>query len=115
MGAGATRGSARATWAAGRVVAPNAQSGTQLLAAATLAHSALTLGWTALLARALPSASRSRRALAGAAAGLGIAALDLGMAHALRANPRLAAIAHLRVAPQVADHVAFGAIVGWAL
>jgi len=42
--------------------------------------------------------------------GLGIAALDLGIA-----QRRFPAIAALPRAPQVADHVAFGAIVGAVL
>jgi hypothetical protein len=67
-------------------------------------HAAISLGWTALLAAALP---RRRAVLWGAVAGAAIAALDLGIV-----GRRVAAIAELPTAPQVADHVAFGAVVG---
>ena len=70
-------------------------------------HGVLTLGWTAVLTAALPR----RHAVAwGAAAGLGIAALDLGLI-----RRRYPAIAALPIGAQVADHVAFGALVGLAL
>ena len=67
-------------------------------------HLALSLGWALVLARALP---RRRPTLEGAAAGLAIAALDLGLL-----GRRLPAIRALPVLPQVADHVAYGAVVG---
>ena len=104
-----------ATWAAGRVLAPDAQPGLKLLGAAAVAHGVLTLGWTAAIACALPAGSRTRRAVVGAAAGAAIAALDLGGAHLRRGDPRLAPIARLAIGPQLADHLAFGALVGWSL
>jgi hypothetical protein len=70
-------------------------------------HGVLSLGWGAVLGVALP---RRRPVLAGVGAGLAIAALDLGVAG--RRFPRIRA---LPLGPQVADHVAFGAVVGVAL
>jgi uncharacterized protein YndB with AHSA1/START domain len=72
-----------------------------------VAHVVLSLGWSAVLAGALP---RRRTAFWGAAAGLGIAAVDLGLV-----GRRLPAIRHLPLGAQVADHVAFGALVGMTL
>lgn len=98
-----------ATLAAGSLLLPEETRRGRLLCAATVAHVALSAGWTIALSR-LP-----RRTVAlGTLAGLGIAALDLGVAHTSR-SPRLAAIRALPVAPQVADHVAFGALVGGVL
>jgi len=104
-----------ATWAAGRMVLPDAEPGVPLLGAAGVAHGVLTVVWTAVLARTLPRGTRTRRALAGAAAGCAIAALDLGVAHLRRDDPRFAPVARLAVGPQVADHIAFGALAGWSL
>ncbi len=70
-------------------------------------HATVSLGWTVVLAAVLP---RRHAIVWSALAGLGIAALDLGIA-----QRRFPAIAALPRAPQVADHVAFGAIVGAAL
>jgi hypothetical protein len=58
--------------------------------------------WTTVLAAALP---RRRTVLWGAAAGVAIAALDLGPL--ARPFPRIRALAR---GPQIADHVAFGAV-----
>jgi hypothetical protein len=77
------------------------------LARGAVAHAAMSLGWTVVLARLLP---RRRRGRWGAAAGLAIAALDLSIAR--RSYPTIAALPTL---PQVADHVAFGALVGTTL
>jgi hypothetical protein len=71
------------------------------------AHAALSLGWATVLAAALPRRHPTRW---GAVAGLAIAALDLGIA-----DRRVPAIAALPRGPQVADHVAFGALVGAVL
>ncbi|NUT55427.1 MAG: hypothetical protein HOQ03_05530, partial [Thermoleophilia bacterium] len=49
----------------------------------------------------------ARGTLRGALAGLGIAALDLGLV-----GRRFARVRALPLGPQVADHVAFGAIAG---
>ena len=69
-----------------------------------LAHAVITCGWTAVLGMALP---RRRSAAWGALAGLGIGVLDLGIARL-----RFPAIDALPTGPQLADHVAFGALVG---
>ena len=69
---------------------------------------ALSVGWGTVLA--WPSAGRHPVAV-GALAGTAIAALDLGLlAHGPAAPWPL--IRALPVGPQVADHLAFGAIAG---
>lgn len=68
------------------------------------AHGVVSLGWGVVLARLLPA---RRTVAAGAAAGLAIAALDLGIA-----ARRYPAISALDQRGQVLDHVAFGAVVG---
>jgi hypothetical protein len=73
-------------------------------AAGVAAHSAISLGWGVVLAAVLP---RRRTVVWGVLAGLAIAGLDLGVLG--RRWPRIRA---LPTAPQVADHVAFGALVG---
>jgi hypothetical protein len=77
------------------------------VAAAGTAHAALTAGWTVVLAAALP---RRPSLLAGAAAGLAIAALDLGVV-----GRRIPAVAALDPGPQILDHLAFGVVVALAL
>ena len=74
------------------------------VAAGLVAHGAISLGWGVVLAAVLP---RRRSVLWGALAGLAIAGLDLGVLG--RRWPRIRA---LPTVPQVADHVAFGALVG---
>jgi hypothetical protein len=69
-----------------------------------VAHAGISLGWGAVLGATLP---RRRTIAAGAAAGLAMAALDLGVV-----GRRIPEIAALPVAPQVLDHIAFGAVVG---
>jgi hypothetical protein len=99
--------------AAGSMLLPRGSRRRSLLAAAAGVHVALSLGWAQALA-VLPG-SRQRTpaigALWGAAVGLGIAALDLGLAH-VSGSARFAAVRALPVLPQVADHLAYGAIVG---
>jgi len=73
-------------------------------AAGVAAHGAISLGWGVVLAVVLP---RRRAVVWGALAGLAIAGLDLGVLG--RRRPRIRA---LPTVPQVADHVAFGALVG---
>jgi hypothetical protein len=81
------------------------------LMAGLVVHAALSLGWAGVLACLLPRRLPRRRAAAcGAAAGLGIAAFDLGVI-----GRRNDAIRALPATAQVADHMAFGAIVGWVL
>ena len=89
-----------AALAAGSMLLPRETRRLPLLAAAV--HLAVSLGWAVVLERA-----GVRGARRGALAGLAIAALDLGLLG--RAFPRIRA---LPVGPQVADHTAYGAIVG---
>jgi hypothetical protein len=94
-------------YAAGTLLTPRTTSRGRLAVSGLAAHAAISLGWGALLGLALP---RRHPVLAGAAAGLAIAALDLGVV--ARRFPRIRA---LPAGAQVADHVAFGAVVGFAL
>jgi hypothetical protein len=91
-----------AALAAGAIVVGDGASKPQRLAAAVPVHLALSCAWTVVLDRALP---KRHRVLTGAAAGLAIAALDLGLI-----GRRIPAIAALPLGPQIADHVAFGAL-----
>jgi hypothetical protein len=91
-----------AAFAAGTILLPRETRPERLLAAAVPVHLALSLGWTVVLDRAGVRGVRT-----GVAAGLAIAALDLGVVG--RRFPRLRA---LPVGPQLADHAAFGAIAG---
>ncbi|HEY7134961.1 MAG TPA: hypothetical protein VIB48_07840 [Acidimicrobiia bacterium] len=75
-----------------------------LLAAGAVVHACLSLVWSTLLVRALP---RRHPIACGALAGLAIAGLDLGLV-----GRRLHAVAALPIGPQLADHVAFGVLVG---
>ena len=93
-----------AVQAAGTLLLPDDAAPSALAAAGVVAHSAISLGWGVVLAAVLP---RRRTVVWGALAGLAIAALDLGVL--ARRWPRIRA---LPTAPQVADHVAFGALVG---
>lgn len=96
-----------ATLAAGQIVLPAQRRRLPLLAAALPLHLAISLGWASALAVVLP---RRRTTAWGALAGLGIAAIDLGVA--ARRFPRVAA---LPLGPQLADHLVFGAVVGAVL
>jgi hypothetical protein len=78
-----------------------------LATAGVLAHGAISLGWGVVLAAVLP---RRHPVAWGAVAGLAIAGLDLGLF--ARRLPRIRA---LPTVPQVADHVAYGALVGAVL
>ncbi|MET0147498.1 MAG: hypothetical protein ABW328_22355 [Ilumatobacteraceae bacterium] len=69
-----------------------------------LAHSVVTVWWTTVLVAVLP---RRHTVVAGAAAGLAIGLLDLGIARL-----RYPDIATLPTRPQLLDHVAFGLLVG---
>jgi hypothetical protein len=71
-------------------------------------HVAVSAAWGVVLGVTLP---RRHAVVWGAAAGAAIAAVDLGGV----AAPRVPAIAALPQAWQWADHVAFGAAVGWVL
>jgi hypothetical protein len=74
-----------------------------LLAAGAATHVAISLGWGAVLAPFVPSRHPVRW---GMGAGLAIAALDLGVI-----GRRFARVRALPLIPQVADHIAFGAVV----
>lgn len=90
--------------AAGTLLVPPGSSVPALLAGGVIAHTGLSLGWATLLALVLPE---RHTVTAGAGAGLLIAGLDLGVV-----GRRYPAIAALATTAQVADHVAFGAVVG---
>ena len=93
--------------AAGSLMLPREQRPAVLLAAAVPVHLMLSLGWAFVMTATLPS----RRTLGWATlAGLGIAALDLGVI-----GRRLPRIRALPLPPQVADHLAYGATVGIVL
>jgi hypothetical protein len=94
-----------ATKAAGSILLPHETRAPALVAAAVPVHLALSLGWALALQRA-----GVRGAARGAIAGLAIAALDLGVVG--RRYPRLRSLA---IAPQLADHVAYGAVAGIVL
>lgn len=96
-----------ATRAAGSLLLPDESRRGRLLIAAVVVHTGLSLGWAVALAATLP---RRHTTAAGAVAGLAIAALDLGLI-----GRRLPRISALPVLPQVADHVAFGLVVGAVL
>ena len=91
-----------ATVAAGSILLPGETRRTRLLAAAVPVHLALSLGWAYALDRA-----GVRGAARGTLAGVAIGAVDLGLAG--HAFPRIRA---LPLVPQLADHAAYGAIVG---
>jgi hypothetical protein len=93
--------------AAGTLLLPGERRALPLLAAAMPVHLAVSLGWAVVLERTLP---RGREPLAGALAGLAIAALDLGVI-----GRRLPAIRTLPQGRQWADHAAYGLAVGAVL
>ena len=95
------------TAAAGTLVLPPTASRWRLVPAGIAAHLVISFGWAQVLARLLP---RRHTALAGAAAGLGVAAMDLGSV-----ARRFPAIRALRRGPQVLDHLAYGVIAGAAV
>ena len=96
-----------ATLAAGSVLLPGETRRSRLLTAAVPVHLTFSFGWAFVLERVLP---RGRELSGGAAAGLTIAALDLGLAR--RVFPRVRALPLL---PQLADHFAYGLTVGFVL
>ena len=87
--------------------AAGALLGRPTLARGVVAHTLVSVAWAAVLAVVLP---RRGATAVGAAAGVVIAAIDLGVV-----GRRIPAIRDLPVAPQVADHLAFGALVGMTL
>jgi hypothetical protein len=81
--------------------------GSETVVAGAVAHAGLTLWWSAVLRAVLP---RRRRVLWGAAAGVAIAAFDLGIV-----GRRYPAIARLDPFPQLLDHLAFGVVAAWTM
>lgn len=81
--------------------------GSPTVAAGAAVHAALSLGWGLVLGAVLP---RRRTVAWGAAAGLVIAALDLGVV-----GRRLPRVRALSTPAQVADHIAYGVVVGTVL
>jgi hypothetical protein len=94
-----------ATLAAGSLLLRRETRRGRLLAAAVPVHLGVSLGWALVL-----EGARVRGATRGALAGVGIAAVGLGAGRAL--SPRFRALPLL---PQVADHIAYGAIAGAVL
>ena len=92
-----------ATRAAGTLVLGDDAPPWALVLAAAPTHLAISLFWAAVLERVLPP---RKRVAWGAAAGLAIAALDLGVV-----GRRFPAIRRLPLVPQLADHAVFGAVV----
>jgi len=91
----------------GDVLASTRAVGRGSVVAGGAAHTAISLGWGIVLSAVLP---RRRTVLAGAAASIAIAALDLGVV-----GRRIPAVRALDWRPQVLDHVAYGAVVGAVL
>jgi hypothetical protein len=99
------------TRAAGSIPLPWAEDEQALLSAGANVHVAISLFWGVVLARVIPRSAPAPVSLgAGAVGGLAIAALDLGLIG--RLFPRIRALPR---GPQIADHVAFGAVVGAVL
>jgi hypothetical protein len=93
-----------ASYAAGAILRPHERRPGRLLISAAVAHGAISLFWGQVLVRVVP---QRHPVLAGAAAGLAIAALDLGMV-----GRRIERVRDLPLAPQLADHAVYGAAVG---
>ena len=94
----------QAARAAGNILLPATAPPALLLAAGSVAHVLISIGWAIVLSWFLPE----RRTVAVAIlAGAAIAALDLGILG--RSFPL---ITELDTAPQLADHLAYGAITG---
>ena len=95
------RGALEAVRAAGSMV------GSPTVAAGVAVHAVVSLGWGVVLGAVLP---RRRTVWWGAAAGLAVAAVDLGLIG--RRFPRVRTLPAL---PQVADHLAYGVVVAAVL
>ncbi|MGI9111763.1 MAG: hypothetical protein ACR2GT_06165 [Gaiellaceae bacterium] len=91
--------------AAGAILLPRSTRTLPLILAAVPVHLGASLGWALVLDR-LGVRSMAR----GAAAGLAIAALDVGIV-----GPRFPRVRALPRAPQILDHLVYGAIVGAVL
>ena len=97
-----------ATRAAGRMLLPHATDPAILFAAAAVVHPAVSLFWTLVFAVLLPAAHVTWWAIAGAAA---VGLLDLRVI----APSLFPAVAALPFWPQLADHLAWGALLGATL
>ena len=93
--------------AAGAIVLPRERRTALLLVAATPVHLAISVGWAAVLAAALP---RGREPAWGVVGGMVIAALDLALI-----GRRIPSIRTLPQGRQWADHAAYGLSVGLVL
>ena len=100
--------------AAGNLLLPAEERSRALLFAGGIAHVALSLGWGTVLAMAVRRTSLPPVAV-GLAGGAAIATLDLGLLAHGPIGRRWPLIRALPVGPQVADHLAFGAIAGAVL
>jgi hypothetical protein len=99
------------TRAAGSIALSRSDDEEALLAAGANVHAAVSLYWGVVLAHVIPRSTRAPVSVGvGALGGLAIAVLDLGLVG--RLFPRIRALPRV---PQVADHVAFGAVVGAVL
>lgn len=100
--------------AAGNLLLPADAPPGALLLAGGLAHTVLSLGWGTVVAVAVRRTSLPPLA-AGLAVGAAIAAVDLGLLAHGPPGRRWPLIRALPVGPQVADHLAFGAVAGAVL
>ena len=99
------------TEAVGAVLIPDRRKGWARVTVGGLAHVAISLFWARALERALRDNDETAGAVVtGAACGAGIALVDLGLIARF-----LPTIRRLAIGPLLADHLAFGAIVGWVL
>lgn len=99
------------TEAVGAVLIRNPRRGWARVAVGGVAHVLISLFWARILERVLRNKPNSAEAVtAGAACGAAIALVDLGVI--ARFLPPIRA---LPGGPLLADHVAFGAIVGWVV
>jgi hypothetical protein len=100
--------------AAGNLLLPADAPPGALLLAGGLAHTVLSLGWGTVVAGAVRRTSLPPL-VAGLAVGAAIAAVDLGILAHGPPGRRWPLIRNLPVGPQVADHLAFGAVAGAVL
>jgi hypothetical protein len=100
--------------AAGNLLLPADAGRAALLLAGGAAHIVISLGWGTVLAMAVRRTSLPPVAV-GLAGGAAIAAVDLGLLAHGPLGRRWPLIRALPVRPQVADHLAFGAIAGAVL
>jgi len=100
--------------AAGNLVLPEGSPPAALYLAGGVAHVVLSLGWGTVLGVAVRRTSVPP-VTAGLAAGVAIAALDLGVLAHGPVGRRWPMIRALPVWPQVADHIAFGVVAGAVL